>query len=84
MTAQLDFTSVTACSGGEHLNLGLALTVDGNTRNRTITLERESLTTPVTDEELEAFVKVNLRIMRAQNPANLRNAVLNKVIDLSV
>lgn len=84
MSAQLDFTSVTACSGGGHFDIGLNLTVDGNTRTRTVQLDRDILATPVTDEELETFVKLNLKIIRAQNPANLRNAVLNKIIDLGV
>lgn len=84
MTARLDFTSVTACAGGGHFDIGLNLTIDGNTRTRTVQLDRDILATPVTNEELETFVRLNLKIMRAQNPANLRTAILNKVIDLGV
>lgn len=84
MAASLDFTSVTVCSGGGHFDIGLTLDVNGVTRTRTVQLDRDSLTQVISEEELEAFVKVVLRIMRAQNPSNIRTAVLNKIIDLGV
>lgn len=84
MTAQLDFTSVNTCSGGHHVKIGMSLDINGVVRSRVIDTNPQDLLSPITDEDLEGFLKVNLRIMRAQNPANLRTAVLNKIIDLSV
>lgn len=84
MTAQLDFTNVTVCSGGDHVKLEFTLNVDGVVRTRTINTDRASLQHPVDEADIEDFIRVLLKILRAQNPANLRQAILSKVIDLTV
>lgn len=84
MTASVDFTSVSTCSGGGHYSIGTILAINGQQRTRTVSVDSDALTGPITDEELEAFVKVCLRIIRAQNPPNLRTAVLNKVVNFDV
>lgn len=84
MAASLDFTSAIVCQGGGHYNLNLSLTVDGNTRTRAVSLDRDNLAVPLTDDDLESFVKVVLKIIRSQNPPNLRQAILNKIVDLGV
>jgi hypothetical protein len=84
MTASLDFTAVQVCSGGSHINIEMTLTVNGNQRSKAVHLITEDLQQPITEEDIESFTKVLLRIIRAQNPNNLRNAVLNKVVNLDV
>lgn len=84
MAASLDFTSVTVCSGGHHIKIGVSLDTNGVVRSRTFDTNPDELLALITEDDLESFLRVILRIIKAQNPANLRNAVLNKVIDLSV
>ena len=84
MAASLDFISINTCSGGNHHSVGVRFTLDGVNRDFTIRTETEFLAHPIDEEEMETMVKLLLRAIRAQNPANLRQAILNKVINLDV
>jgi hypothetical protein len=88
MSAQVYFSSIRPCSGGGHLDIDVGVNVNGSVRTRTIQTTPEDLRTPITDEDIESFVKVNLRLMRAQAPnrtlTTFRQDVLSKIIDLSV
>ena len=84
MAASLDFTSVNTCSGGGHYHVDVSLNVDGNIRTKNVVMDVNQLVQPVTEEEIEVFLKVILRIFRAQSPANLRQAILNKVVNLNI
>lgn len=84
MAASLDFTAASVCSGGGHYHIDVSLNVDGNVRTKGVVMDVNQLVQPITEEEIETFLKVILRILRAQNPANLRQAVLNKVVNLNV
>lgn len=65
--ASLTLTIDAVCAGGDHLTLGLVL--DGQAK-RVARCVRSELTAPLTEEEIEAAMKVLIRLHARGKTAN--------------
>jgi len=62
--------------------VGVSFNINGVSRNRSMLFDIEDFIQPITEDDIETYIRLTLRILKAQNPANLRQAILNKVINL--
>lgn len=87
MALTLNFTFGAPCSGGNHVPVTATLT-GAVSRTRTVTLTRDVITSPPTDDEVQATIECLLRLLVRQltNKANsnIKTAVEAKVIYLTV
>lgn len=86
LTANID--PVRTCSGG-HFRVEATLTMpNGELLTRFLHWTRAEMLEDLSEAEIEAWVRVNVKLMVRQVPvktaANIASAVRNKTIDLSV
>jgi len=84
----LNLTIGTPCSGGNHFPLTgtLAGTI---AQARTYAFTKQEMAAPITDEEIETYIRVTAKLERNQLPANatpaqIKTAIEAKTLNLTV
>lgn len=88
MALSLVITIGTPCSGGNHFPITGTL-AGAFSAVRTIPFTRQDIGVPVTDDDIEVFMRVLIRLYRNQlagnaTPAQIKAAIEAKTLDLTV
>ena len=80
----ITFEEVTVCDGGEHYHVPVVVDDGKETRKMNVQLDASFMKEPLSDEDIEAYVKTSIKIMKSQTEESMKEVIQRKTIDLGV